>query len=36
MFEPPTRDGKPNPGGLANISLHPRLVQYYWKLEVVE
>ena len=36
MFEPPVKDGKPNPGGLANISLHPRLVQYYWKLELVE
>ena len=35
LFEPPERDGKPNPGGLANISFHPRLVQYYWKLEVV-
>ncbi len=36
MYKPEVKGGKPNPGGLANVSLHPRLVQYYWKLEVVK
>jgi len=37
MYEPPSRpDGTPNPGGLRNLSTHPRLVQYLWLLEVVE
>lgn len=36
MYKPPEIDGKPNPGGLDHVSLHPRLVQYYWKLEVVQ
>jgi oligopeptide transport system substrate-binding protein len=37
MFEPPVdENGDPNPGGLRGISTHPRLVQYLWKLEVVE
>ncbi len=35
MFKPPERNGRPNPGGLRGISTHPRLVQYYWMLEVV-
>mgnify|MGYP006279035661 CR=1 FL=1 len=36
LFHPPVKDGAPNPGGLMGISDHPRLVQYLWKLEVVE
>ncbi|MGP1345832.1 MAG: peptide ABC transporter substrate-binding protein [Phycisphaerales bacterium] len=37
MYHPPTKpDGSPNPGGLRGLSSHPRLVQYLWKLEVVE
>lgn len=37
MFHPPEKpDGSPNPGGLRNISTHPRLVQYLWAIEVVQ
>jgi oligopeptide transport system substrate-binding protein len=37
MFKPPvTPDGRANPGGLRNISTHPRLVQYIWLLDVVQ
>jgi oligopeptide transport system substrate-binding protein len=37
MFEPPTTpDGEPNPGGLRNVSTHPRITQYLWELEVVQ
>lgn len=36
LFHPPTKpDGSPNPGGLRGVSMHPRLVQYLWNLEVV-
>ncbi len=36
LYEPPTNpDGSPNPGGLRNMSLHPRLVQYFWEIQVV-
>lgn len=35
MFKPPEKNGQPNPGGLRGISTHPRLVQYYWLMEVV-
>lgn len=35
MFHPPDKNGAPNPGGLRGISTHPRLVQYYWQMEVV-
>jgi ABC-type oligopeptide transport system substrate-binding subunit len=35
MFKPPEKNGTPNPGGLLGISTHPRLVQYYWMMEVV-
>lgn len=35
MFKPPEKHGTPNPGGLRGISTHPRLVQYYWMMEVV-
>jgi oligopeptide transport system substrate-binding protein len=37
LFRPPTdADGNPNPGGLRNVSYHPRLVQYMHMLEVVD
>ncbi len=35
MFHPPEKDGRPNPGGLRGISTHPRMIQYYWTMEVV-
>lgn len=36
LYRSPTGpDGEPNPGGLRNVSKHPRLVQYKWILEVV-
>ncbi|MFM9956612.1 MAG: peptide ABC transporter substrate-binding protein [Phycisphaerales bacterium] len=35
LFKPPEKNGQPNPGGLRGISTHPRLVQYYWMMEVV-
>ncbi len=37
MYKPPSKPyGSPNPGGLRNLSKHPRLVQYLWLLEVVQ
>ena len=37
LYKPPyDENGDPNPGGLRGISKHPRLVQYMWKLEVVD
>lgn len=36
MFDPPNDEsGNPNPGGLRNITTHPRLLQYIFELEVV-
>lgn len=35
LHRPPERHGSPNPGGLKGITTHPRLLQYYWQLEVV-
>jgi oligopeptide transport system substrate-binding protein len=35
LFKPPEKNGTPNPGGLRGISTHPRLMQYYWMMEVV-
>ena len=35
LFHPPEKNGRPNPGGLRGISTHPRLLQYYWQMEVV-
>ncbi|MBL0926857.1 MAG: peptide ABC transporter substrate-binding protein [Phycisphaerales bacterium] len=35
LFRPPERDGRPNPGGLRGVALHPRVMQYYWTIEVV-
>lgn len=36
LFKPPEKpDGSPNPGGVRGVSRHPRLVQYYWAMEVV-
>jgi len=36
LFKPPEKNGQPNPGGLRGISTHPRLMQYYWMMEVVK
>ncbi len=37
LYKPPlTPAGAPNPGGLRNISTHPRLVQYFFNLQVVK
>ncbi|MCA9292685.1 MAG: peptide ABC transporter substrate-binding protein [Phycisphaerales bacterium] len=37
MYKPPLdKDGNPNLGGLRGISMHPRLVQYLWLLDVVD
>jgi oligopeptide transport system substrate-binding protein len=36
MYRPPyDEDGLPIAGGLRGISQHPRLVQYFWQLEVI-
>lgn len=35
MFRPSEKNGVPYPGGLRGITTHPRMVQYYWQVEVV-
>jgi hypothetical protein len=37
LYKPPYDDaGEPQVGGLLGISDHPRLVQYLWKLDVID